>query len=71
MSDMPRPHQLTLLDNSAIPVALRLDAKTRRIGLEGIAHVRAILAEQARLRAERDAQTSAASATQLRHRRAA
>ncbi len=41
-----RPQQLPLLDASDVPVQLRLDERTRRIGLAGIAMVRALLEEQ-------------------------
>jgi hypothetical protein len=64
-----RTQQLSLLGDRSVPTALRLDARTRRIGLEGVAHARAILAEQARRRAEREA--AAQVAQQLRHIRAA
>jgi hypothetical protein len=48
--------QLPLLEPSAMPAALRLDARTRRIGLAGVAHAKALLADQARRRAEREAE---------------
>jgi hypothetical protein len=41
-------------------LSLRLDARTRRIGLEGIARVRAILAEQAQRRAAHEGAANAA-----------
>ena len=47
--------QLTLLPDSPLPSSLRLDDQTRRIGLEGVARARAVLAEQARRREEREA----------------
>lgn len=54
----PRPEQLALLDTRRVPKALQLDDRTRRIGLAGVAQARAILDEQARRRAEHDAETS-------------
>ena len=51
----PPSEQLRLLEPPAVPVALRLDARTRRVGLAGVARARAILADQARRRAEREA----------------
>ncbi len=51
----PTPsEQLRLLD-TPVPAALRLDSRTRRVGLAGVAHARALLAEQARRRAAREA----------------
>ncbi|MGD9704751.1 MAG: hypothetical protein AB7Q42_00635 [Acidimicrobiia bacterium] len=50
-----RPQQLALLDTRRLPRALRLDERTRQIGLVGVAEAKAILDEQARRRAERDA----------------
>lgn len=44
--------QLELLPADGVPVRLRLDERTRRIGLAGVARARAILDEQARQRAE-------------------
>jgi hypothetical protein len=55
--------QLRLIEPHAVPARLRLDARTRRVGLAGVAQARALLAEQARRRAEREA----AQAEQLRH----
>ena len=52
----PPTEQLRLLEPAAVPVALRLDARTRRVGLAGVARARAILTEQAHRRAERDAE---------------
>jgi hypothetical protein len=47
------PEQLPLLDEPArVPPRFRLDERTRRVGLAGVARARAILAEQARRRAE-------------------
>jgi hypothetical protein len=51
-----RRGQLRLLDPSNLPPALRLDARTRRVGLAGVAHAKALLADQARRRAEREAE---------------
>ena len=43
-------NQLVLLDPAHVPTQLRLDERTRRIGLAGVAHARAILAESRRQR---------------------
>lgn len=51
----PQPHQLELLEPAAVPPKLRLSARTRRIGLAGVAQAKALLDEQARRRAEREA----------------
>jgi hypothetical protein len=52
METLARPHslQLRLLDASSVPVQLRLDERTRRLGLAHIAKIRAQLAEQQRQR---------------------
>jgi hypothetical protein len=39
----PHPEQLSLLPNDTVPVQVRLDDRTRRVGLEGIAAARAAL----------------------------
>ena len=44
--------QLSLLPESDLPVELRLDEHTRRIGLLGVAKARAVLAAQAERRAQ-------------------
>jgi hypothetical protein len=44
------PDQLQLLAPVPAPVQLRLDERTRRIGLAGVAKARAVLAEQAKRR---------------------
>ena len=54
---LTRPQQLALLDARRLPKALRLDDRTRQIGLAGVAEAKAILDEQARRRAEHDAET--------------
>jgi hypothetical protein len=59
--------QLPLLDVAAVPVELRLDDHTRRVGLAGVASARAILAEGRRRRVEREQ----AAAEARRPRRAA
>ncbi len=41
-----QPEQLQLLDASRVPVKLRLDERTRRIGLAEVARARAIIDEQ-------------------------
>lgn len=46
----PRPQQLRLLDASSVPVQLRIDERTRRLGLAQIAKLRAQLYEQQRRR---------------------
>jgi hypothetical protein len=50
--------QLRLLDASSVPVQLRLDVRTRRLGLAQVAKIRAQLLEQQRQRSH--AQRSAA-----------
>jgi hypothetical protein len=58
MTTHEHPQQLPLLVPAEdAPVQLRLDARTRRIGLEGVARARAVLAEsqRRRLQAEEDA----------------
>lgn len=47
----PKAEQLQLLDASHLPVKLRLDERTRLLGLAEVARARAILDEQ-QLRAE-------------------
>jgi hypothetical protein len=51
----PHQDQPRLLE-PPLPAALRLDARTRRVGLAGVAHARTLLASQAVRRAEREAQ---------------
>jgi hypothetical protein len=46
----PQPEQLQLLEADRVPLALRLDERTRRIGLAGVAAARAVLAENHRRR---------------------
>jgi hypothetical protein len=58
MTTHEHPEQLPLLVPAEdVPMQLRLDARTRRIGLEGVARARAALAESQRRRqqAEEDA----------------
>jgi hypothetical protein len=51
--------QLALLPPAdAVPVQLRLSTRTRRLGLAGVAGARAILAEQAQRRRDREAQSA-------------
>jgi hypothetical protein len=38
-----QPEQLSLLPNDAMPVQVRLDERTRRVGLQGVAAARAAL----------------------------
>jgi hypothetical protein len=45
-----RPEQLRLLEAEHVPVQLRLDERTRRVGLAGIAAARAVLADNRRRR---------------------
>lgn len=58
---------------SDVPVRFRLSARTCRIGLEGVAAAKALLAEQAERRAERDSERAAlkGSGAQSQPRRAA
>ena len=52
-----RGEQLTLqASHVAVPSYRRLDARTRRVGLAGVAEAKQILAAQAARRAEREAQ---------------
>lgn len=53
------PVQLSLLEVRHLPRQLRVSPKTRKIGRQGIAEARAILAEQAARRAQRSGQTAA------------
>src|SRR5204862_8037281 len=58
MTTHEHPQQLPLLVPSEdVPMQLRLDARTRQIGLEGVARARAVLADskRRRLAAEEDA----------------
>jgi hypothetical protein len=48
------PEQLFLLDSRRFPKRVTLDARTRQIGLAGVAAARAALAAQAARRAEAD-----------------
>ena len=67
---MSTPHptqQLSLLDAEHLPPALRLDARTCRIGLAGVARARAALAASRQQRLQREA----AEATARRPSRAA
>ena len=59
--------QLVLIDPPGVPVQLRLDERTRRVGLAGVANARAVLAESRRRRVERET----AAAQSRRPRRAA
>ncbi|HRE02838.1 MAG TPA: hypothetical protein PLV68_16170 [Ilumatobacteraceae bacterium] len=45
-----QPEQLRLLDGSDVPLAFRLDERTRRRGLAHIAELRTIIARQAAAR---------------------
>jgi hypothetical protein len=49
-NDSDAPEQLRLLDDASVPLQLRLDERTRRIGLRGVAMARALLDEQRRRR---------------------
>jgi hypothetical protein len=42
--------QLALLPPASVPAQLRLDERTRRVGLAGVANARAVLAESRRRR---------------------
>jgi hypothetical protein len=61
MATKARPHsqQLRLLDSSSVPVKLRLDERTRRLGLAHIAKIRAQLAQQQRQRTDADRSAAA------------
>jgi hypothetical protein len=61
MATKARPHsqQLRLLDASSVPVQLRLDERTRRLGLAHIAKIRAQLTEQQRQRSSADQSAAA------------
>ena len=48
------PEQLPLLTVTDVPVQFRLNERTRRIGLAGVASAKAILAEQEARRLERE-----------------
>jgi hypothetical protein len=54
MATKTRTHsqQLRLLDASSVPVQLRLDERTRRLGLAQVAKIRAQLLEQQRQRSQ-------------------
>jgi len=62
-----RTTQLVLLDPASVPAQLRLDERTRRVGMAGVAQARAILAESRRRRLAREE----AAAEARRPRRAA
>jgi hypothetical protein len=49
-NDSDAPEQLRMLDDASVPLQLRLDERTRRIGLRGVAMARALLDEQRRRR---------------------
>jgi hypothetical protein len=51
MSENDTPQQLTLLPSSDVPVRFRLDADTRRRGLQHVAQIRQQLAERQAARA--------------------
>jgi hypothetical protein len=52
--------QLALLPPASVPAQLRLDERTRRVGLAGVANARAVLAESRRRRlAEEEAAAEA------------
>jgi hypothetical protein len=55
----PQSQQLRLLDASSVPVKLRLDERTRRLGLAHIAKIRAQLTEQQRQRSSADRSAAA------------
>src|SRR5215211_4440445 len=50
----PTHEQLALLGNADVPVQVRLDNRTRCVGLAGVARARAALEEAQRLRAQRE-----------------
>lgn len=51
MNDNDTPQQLTLLPSSDAPVQFRLDADTRRRGLQHVAELRQLLAQRQAARA--------------------
>lgn len=54
------PEQLSLIDAAEVPLQLRLDERTRRLGLAGVAMARALLAEQQARRAAAEQATRTA-----------
>ena len=46
MSDIDTPQQLTLLPSNPIPEQFRIDAETRRRGMQHIAEIRQYLAQR-------------------------
>lgn len=52
MNEHEAPRQLSLLPSSAAPVQFRLDADTRRRGLQHIAEIRRQMAERQAARTE-------------------
>jgi hypothetical protein len=46
MNESEFPQQLTLLPSSDVPVQFRLDADTRRRGLQHVTEIRRLLAER-------------------------
>lgn len=55
----PRDNEITLPGLAVVPSRFRIDERTRRIGLAGIARVRAQLAEQEARRLEQEQQRNA------------
>jgi hypothetical protein len=55
MTTQPTSQQLPLIDAATVPVELRLDERTRRVGLAGVAAARAALEASRRRRLEREA----------------
>ena len=46
MNENDTPQQLTLLPSSDVPVQFRLDAETRRRGIQHVIEIRRLLAER-------------------------
>jgi hypothetical protein len=67
MTGVTNPHeQLSLLPNDDLPVQSRLDDRTRRIGLAGIAQARKLLDRAHDERVEREAAEQAQRAAERR-----
>ena len=57
MIENDTPQQLTLLPSSDVPVRFRLDAETRRRGLQHVAEIRRQLAERQAVKALANVET--------------
>jgi|GEM_PF-5647590 hypothetical protein len=54
MDESTRPEQLSFLPDPGVPVQQRLDARTRQVGLAGVAHARRTLDAARRERQARE-----------------